>query len=454
MRSDSLTRSSCAPRTTVSPSAKQPSSATSGSSSIASGTSSGSTTVPSSGAVGDVEVADRLLRRASSPARPRGRRARSPPSAAGSAGSRCASSSRRRRSISSREPATSTPAAIRNAAELGSPGTSTPSSSSSSVFERPSTSASVAVDRDAGAQQHPLGVVAAARRLDRRSSSPSAASAGEQHARLDLRAGDRQLVGDRAQRARRGRCSGGKRPSRASSRAPICAQRLGDPVDRPAADRLVAVERERRAPAARRASRAAAASACRRCRRRSAPVGLARLAQAGAADHELVVVAPRRARRARAPRRASRACRRRAGSCSIAHRLGGHRAEQRGAVGDRLVGRRAKLARSSPPRARSGRSCARHREAETPAISSRRARRGVLRRRDPQRDDALAACPAAGDSAMSAMLTPARPSASASSATTPGRFGTETRSSARRRPRAGARAARRRSSRGGVVPGA
>ena len=37
IRSDSLSRSSAAPRTTVSPSAKQPSSATSGSSSIASG---------------------------------------------------------------------------------------------------------------------------------------------------------------------------------------------------------------------------------------------------------------------------------------------------------------------------------------------------------------------------------------------------------------------------------
>ena len=49
MRSDSFRRSSCAPRTTVSPSAKQPSSATSGSSSMASGTSSASTTVPTSG---------------------------------------------------------------------------------------------------------------------------------------------------------------------------------------------------------------------------------------------------------------------------------------------------------------------------------------------------------------------------------------------------------------------
>ena len=47
-RSDSLRRSSSAPRTIVVPSAKAPSSATSGSSSIASGTSSGSTSVPRS----------------------------------------------------------------------------------------------------------------------------------------------------------------------------------------------------------------------------------------------------------------------------------------------------------------------------------------------------------------------------------------------------------------------
>ena len=92
IRSDSLTRSSPAPRTTVSPSAKQPSSATSGSSSIASGTSSASTVVPSIGPPETSMSADRLGRRRMSPGRLERRRARSPPSARGSAGSRCGSS--------------------------------------------------------------------------------------------------------------------------------------------------------------------------------------------------------------------------------------------------------------------------------------------------------------------------------------------------------------------------
>ena len=79
-----------APRTTVSPSAKQPSSATSGSSSMASGTSSASTVVASSGP---------LARRCRRPAprrrtlrAARGRRARSLPSARGCAGIRPGSS--------------------------------------------------------------------------------------------------------------------------------------------------------------------------------------------------------------------------------------------------------------------------------------------------------------------------------------------------------------------------
>ena len=60
IRSDSLRRSSCAPSTTVSPSAKQPSSATSGSSSIASGTSSAVTRVRGQRAVRDLERRERL----------------------------------------------------------------------------------------------------------------------------------------------------------------------------------------------------------------------------------------------------------------------------------------------------------------------------------------------------------------------------------------------------------
>ncbi len=133
MRSDSLTRSSCAPRTTVSPSAKQPSSATSGSSSIASGTSSGSTTVPSSAPwatsrslTGSSGASSPVSSSRSPRTMPRMRRTirRKPVRVQLTPTS----------PISRREPGTSTPAATRKAAELGSPGTRTCSSSSSSAL--------------------------------------------------------------------------------------------------------------------------------------------------------------------------------------------------------------------------------------------------------------------------------------------------------------------------------
>ena len=131
--SDSLTRSSCAPRTIVSPSAKQPSSATSGSSSIASGTSSGSTTVLSSAPW----ATSRSLTGSS--------RSSSPVSSSRSPSTIPCIRRRMRRKpvrvqltptspINRREWGTSTPAVIRKAAELASPGTRTLSSSSSSVF--------------------------------------------------------------------------------------------------------------------------------------------------------------------------------------------------------------------------------------------------------------------------------------------------------------------------------
>ena len=103
-----------------------PSSATSGSSSIASGTSSASTTVPSSGACGDVDLADRLLGGA-----PLARAGSRSPST--TAPMRCGDPEerrprpveRRRRSSTIREPGTMHAAATKNAADDGSPGTST-----------------------------------------------------------------------------------------------------------------------------------------------------------------------------------------------------------------------------------------------------------------------------------------------------------------------------------------
>ncbi len=140
IRSDSFRRSSCAPRTTVSPSAKHPSSATSGSSSIASGTSSGLTKVPSSppaatsrSLTGSCAISSPVSSSRSPSTIPciRIKIRRNPLRVQLTPTSR----------INRREPPTNTPAAIMNAAELGSPGTRTRSSTSSSVLvtvtERP-----------------------------------------------------------------------------------------------------------------------------------------------------------------------------------------------------------------------------------------------------------------------------------------------------------------------------
>ena len=72
----------------------------------------------------------------------------------------------------------------------------------------------------------------------------SVTSPGQQHARLDLGAGDRQLVLDPVQRAP-WTVNGGEAPLAGLDPGAHQRQRLGDPVDRPPADRLVAVERER-----------------------------------------------------------------------------------------------------------------------------------------------------------------------------------------------------------------
>ena len=133
MRSDSLTRSSSASRTTVSPSAKAPSSATSVSSSIASGTSSGPTSVPSSGAEATSSSPTGSLS-ASVPGSSRSPRITAP----------MRSAIRRKpvrvqlsptSSSTTREPGTSVAAATTKAAEEGSPGTTISSSSSSSTWE-------------------------------------------------------------------------------------------------------------------------------------------------------------------------------------------------------------------------------------------------------------------------------------------------------------------------------
>ena len=205
MRSDSLTRSSAAPRTTVSPSAKQPEQAdqrqlVDGQRDLV-GLDDRADQRPG----GDVEVGDRLVggtivRSSGSSRSPR----TIPP----------IRSTIRRKPVrvqltptsrsSSREPRHEHAGGDqRTRPSSRSPGTSMRSSSSSStlvtVTWRP-----LRWIVDAAGGEHPLGVVAAGTRLgDRRRAVGH--QPGEQHARLDLRAGDRQVVVRSRAGARRGR---------------------------------------------------------------------------------------------------------------------------------------------------------------------------------------------------------------------------------------------------------
>src|SRR5215207_5969149 len=201
IRSDSLTRSSPAPRTTVSPSAKQPSSATSGSSSIASGTSSASTVVPRSGPC----ATSRSLT---------GSPGEKPPSGSSSPPIRAPIRSAIRRkpvrvqlTLTSRstthEPGTSSAAATKKAAEERSPGTSTASSSSGAT---------------------------------------GCVETRDQQARLHLRARDRRGVLDSLQRAAVDRERGEAVLARLDAGAHQ-PQGLDHAAHRPGADRVVPVER-------------------------------------------------------------------------------------------------------------------------------------------------------------------------------------------------------------------
>ena len=268
-RLDSLTRSSPAPRTTVRPRAIVAASASSGSSSIRLGTISGSISVATSSAgctstsaIGSPPAVVRRLKRlmrapmrsstVSSPVRvglvdmPRTNR---------------------------RDSASSVAATRNGAAEEMSPGTST--LPSCEALDRPHRDGARPLgDARAGGAQQALGVIARRHRLDHGGRAGHGVEAGEQDARLDLRRGDRQLVADRLQLAaavdvqRRAAVAvaehGAHQP-----------QRHRDAVDRAAADRLVAVERERAALADEQA-RAAGAGACPRCGRRSGPPGRCR----------------------------------------------------------------------------------------------------------------------------------------------------------------------------------
>ena len=200
----------------------------------------------------------------------------------------------------------------------------------------------------AGAQQHPLGVVAAARRLGHGRRAVGG-QRREQHARLDLRAGDGQLVVDRAQARRRAPSAARSARRAPRARAPISRSGSAMRSTGPAADRVVAVERERAAVLRGEPARAAGAAACPALPTSIGPSGSRASRRPVPRIDDLARRAARRARRARARPRASSGV----GRVQVAldpHRLGGHRAEQRRAVGDRLVGRRRAALPVSPPR--------------------------------------------------------------------------------------------------------
>jgi hypothetical protein len=126
-------------------------------------------------------------------------------------------------------------------------------------------------------------------------------------------------------------------------------ERRRDAVDRPPADRAVAVEHEdapllRGQPAGQQPHQRAGVADVDRS------AWLARLAQPGAAhdDRAVLVLLDERTDRAQRVERRQRV--RRPQVVRDPHRLERHPAEQRGAVRDRLVGRRAQLAAQPPGR--------------------------------------------------------------------------------------------------------
>ena len=208
----------------------------------------------------------------------------------------------------------------------------------------------VAVDGHPGAQQHPLGVVAAALGL----ADGRRAVGGErreQHARLDLSACDGQLVGDRVQaRAADGQAAG--------------SARRGPPARRPSersgsAIRSTGRRRIESSPSSVN-ERPSCAASQPGSRRSSVPALPTSIGPSGSRASRRPVPRIDRLHVADLHERAERAHRleRRVGVGRVQivldpHRLGGHRPEQRGAVGDRLVRRRAQLAGESAGRARS-----------------------------------------------------------------------------------------------------
>ena len=180
------------------------------------------------------------------------------------------------------------------------------------------------------------------------------------------------------------------------ARAPMSAQRLGDAVHRAAADRLVAVERPDAARAVPRASPGSSRISVPELPTSSEPAGaLDRRAQAHPADQHR---ARRRCSSTPAPSAAQRVERghgvgRRPGSCAPSPARRDIAREQRGAVGDRLVGGGRVARPAAGPTGVEARVAAHSSATGKPSspISSARAG-GLAVPGDPQRDRRPCAC--------------------------------------------------------------
>ena len=240
-------------------------------------------------------------------------------------------------STTMREPGTSTAAAAWKAAEEGSPGTWIASSASDSTPGH-AHAVAVAPHGHAGARQQPLRVVAARLGLDDRRRAVGQ-QPGQQHAALDLRRGDGQRVLDARERAGRRRRAAGSGPRARRAAAPMAAS--GRATRSTGRRRIDASPSSVQRPAGWPASQPGSSRSSVPALPTSIAAPGAAPRRPGAVDHQLAgpALLHARAERGDGGERGARV-----GRVEVARDvdgLGAHRPEQRGAVGDRLVRRRA-----------------------------------------------------------------------------------------------------------------
>ena len=283
--------------------------------------------------------------------------------------------------------ATSAAAAAMKAAEDGIAGHGAARRARARRPRRPDTVSPSRSNGTRARHEHPLGVVAAARRLGDAGRAPTARSAGDQHARLDLRAGHGQLVVDPVQGAPRDRGRGEAPLARVERRAPI--GRSGTAMRSTGRRRIdsspSSVHDPPGCPASQPGSRRSSVPELPTSRRPPVTLERARAGRRrGSTSAPSLLVDARR----RAPRIASSVESVSCGVQVVAYVTGSSHiaAEQRRAVRDRLVGRRAAPCREAAGRGskRALVMCRAPRGTPSSSISAS-ARVGVVVARDPER---------------------------------------------------------------------